>query len=106
VIPVTVLLVVVSVAMPFVMALCASGRIRRNHAVGIRIPPVTDSDESWARGHRAAVLPSAVFAVVSAVVLVLALAVPTLRLDGVWLALGSILLGLGWATVAAVRAAR
>jgi ABC-type branched-subunit amino acid transport system permease subunit len=106
VIPVTVLLVVACVAMPVVMALCANGRIRLNHAVGIRIPPVTDSEDSWRRGHRAAVVPSTVFAVVSAAVLVLVLVVPALRLDGIWLALGSLLIGLGWATFAAVRAAR
>lgn len=41
-----------------VTQLAASGKIRRNGFVGIRIPPTLATDEGWLAGHKAAVLPS------------------------------------------------
>lgn len=38
--------------------LAASGRIRRNGFVGIRIPPTMASDDAWSAGHKAALMPS------------------------------------------------
>lgn len=35
----------------------ASGRLGRNHAVGIRVASLLDSDEKWRVGHGAAVAP-------------------------------------------------
>jgi hypothetical protein len=41
-----------------VTQLAASGKIRRNGFVGLRIPPTMVSDAAWVAGHRAARVPS------------------------------------------------
>ena len=45
----------------------ASGKIRRNGFVGLRIPPTMASDAAWVAGHRAAVAPSWIGFVVVAI---------------------------------------
>src|ERR1700712_3677147 len=47
--------------------LAASGRIRRNGFVGIRIPPTLASDAGWSAGHRAAAAPLWIGLVLTAV---------------------------------------
>ena len=50
----------------------ASGKIRRNGFVGIRIPPTLASDAGWSAGHRAAAAPLWIGVVLTAVACVFA----------------------------------
>ncbi|WP_188673438.1 SdpI family protein [Subtercola lobariae] len=52
--------------------LAASGRIRRNGFVGIRIPPTLASEVGWSAGHRAAAAPLWIGSVLTAVACVVA----------------------------------
>jgi len=49
-----VVILLVSVAFPFLIHACATGRIRSNPFVGIRIASVMASEAAWREGHRAA----------------------------------------------------
>jgi hypothetical protein len=73
-----IILAVVGLAFIPILALCGRGVIPRGWGVGIRLPAIQQSDAAWRAGHRAAVLPYSVFALVSVGVAVLPLAVPAL----------------------------
>ncbi|MEN2740177.1 SdpI family protein [Microbacterium sp. X-17] len=105
IIPATVL-TVLAVLLPIVSALCAGGVLRRNHLVGIRFPALQASDAAWTAGHRAAILPSTVLAVLAVVLLVLSYAVPALALWGSILTMLVAIAGFAWGILAALRAAR
>ncbi len=68
---------ILAVAMVIVTALCARGVIRRNPLIGIRIPSFFESDETWMRGHRAAVLPTAIAAGLAVSVAIIGYALPS-----------------------------
>lgn len=57
----SVVLPLVALTIAFVCQCAGTGRITRNHGVGLRLPSILASDESWAAGHRA-VTPLAWFA--------------------------------------------
>lgn len=67
---------VLAVALTIAVVLCARGVIRRNPLVGIRIPSFFESDEAWMQGHRAAVLPMVIAAVLAVIVTIVGYAVP------------------------------
>ena len=71
-------LTIVSVAVTVLAVLCGRGRIPRNPWVGIRIPAFFTDDEAWRTGHHAAVLPMIVATIVSAVIAIIATALPQL----------------------------
>ncbi|SDO78605.1 SdpI/YhfL protein family protein [Microbacterium testaceum StLB037] len=73
-----IILAVVGLAFIPILALCGRGVIPRGWGVGIRLPAIQQSDAAWRAGHRAAVLPYSVFALVAVGVAVLPLAVPAL----------------------------
>jgi len=73
-----IILAVVGLAFIPILALCGRGVIPRGWGVGIRLPAIQQSDAAWRAGHRAAVPPYAVFALVAVGVAVLPLAVPAL----------------------------
>lgn len=73
-----IILAVVGLAFIPILALCGRGVIPRGWGVGIRLPAIQQSNAAWRAGHRAAVLPYAVFALVAVGVAVLPLAVPAL----------------------------
>ncbi|PNW09070.1 SdpI/YhfL family protein [Microbacterium sp. AG157] len=72
-----IILAVVGLAFIPVLALCGRGVIRRGWGVGIRLPAIQQSDAAWRAGHRAALVPYAVFAVAACGVALLPLAIPT-----------------------------
>jgi hypothetical protein len=57
----------------------ASGRLRRNHWVGIRIPSTMRSDQSWVAGHGAALRLMPLHLTVGVGLLLAVLAAPTLE---------------------------
>ena len=85
-----------------VTQLAASGRIRRNSFVGLRIPPTMASDAAWIAGHRAARVPSWIGLVVVAIAAGVAQFTPGATTACVAL----LFLFLGWSVVVAWRGAR
>ena len=84
-----------------VTQLAASGKIRRNGFIGLRIPPTMASDAGWTAGHQAARIPVwSGFAVIT-ITAVVAQFVPIS--DVVFFAM--LLLTLTWSVVAAWRGA-
>jgi uncharacterized membrane protein len=81
--------------------LAASGRIRRNGFVGIRIPPTLASDAGWSAGHRAAAAPLWIGLVLTAAACVIA----QLSVVGGIPCLVLFVLSLAWSIVAAWRGA-
>lgn len=80
----------------------ASGKIRRNGFVGLRIPPTMASDAAWVAGHRAARAPSWIGFVVVAISAGAAQFTPGATTACIVL----LFLFLGWSVVAAWRGAR
>jgi hypothetical protein len=66
VISVVVLFVALALVVVLLDVLCATGVIPRNHIVGLRLPALFLGDDAWRAGHRAAVMPAAIGAVVTA----------------------------------------
>ena len=93
------MLLVVVVVVP---QLAASGKIRRNSFVGLRIPPTMASDAAWVAGHRAARVPSWIGFVVVAIAAGAAQLTPGATIAGIVL----LFLFLGWSVAAAWRGAR
>lgn len=54
---VPVLVLIVAIAVPFAVILCAAGVVPRGAWLGIRTAATMASDEAWQAGHRAAILP-------------------------------------------------
>ncbi|MBU4466271.1 MAG: hypothetical protein KKH75_10550 [Actinobacteria bacterium] len=85
-----------------VCALAGSGRIPRNHLIGMRLPPINQSDVAWRAGHAAGTLPSAV-------AFLLAMALTLIGLIAPMAYIGSIVVfvaGFVWTVVRGSRAAR
>lgn len=59
-----------------VVALCARGRIGRNHIAGIRVPAFFASDRAWRVGHRAATAPVTGAAALTVIVAIVAEVIP------------------------------
>lgn len=53
VVGVSLLIAVSGLSVPYISRRAASGRLKRNHVAGIRIPATMASDEAWVAGHRA-----------------------------------------------------
>ncbi|PRQ11839.1 hypothetical protein C1Y63_04140 [Corynebacterium sp. 13CS0277] len=88
----------------------ATGQLQRNSMAGIRMAPLTESEEQWQAGHAAARPILRLFLGVQLALTVVCVAVYFLAGDGpfaiVLMLLPVVLLGfLGWAVVAARRAA-
>lgn len=73
-----IVLAVVGLAFIPILALCGRGVIPRGWGVGIRLPAIQQSDAAWRAGHRAALLPYAVFALAAVGVAVLPVVAPAL----------------------------
>ncbi len=85
-----------------VSMLAARGRLRRNHLVGIRLPPLYASDDAWRRGHAAAVGPSWTGFAVALVADLVGILEPVTY----WVAVAAFVVTVVWAILAAIRAAR
>lgn len=68
---------ILAIALAVAIELCACGVIRRNPLVGIRIPSFFESDEAWTQGHRAAVLPMVIAAVLAVIATIAGYAFPS-----------------------------
>ena len=98
---------VVAVIVVLATVLPAQGVIGRNAFVGIRTRSLMRDDRAWTRGHRAAVLPTAVAAAVTIVVgAVFAVTGRENDTRAVLVCAALILLGASWAAAAAARAVR
>jgi predicted permease len=100
------LLAVAAAVVAAVAVLAATGRLRRNSVAGIRIPSLYGSEAAWRTGHRAAVLPTVVAAVICVALAVVEFADPDLDLPGAILQTVVLLLGVVVGTALASRAAR
>ena len=85
-----------------VTQLAASGKIRRNGFVGLRIPPTMASEAAWVEGHRAARAPSWIGFVTVSIAAGVAQFTPAATTAPIVL----LFLFLGWSVVAAWRGAR
>ena len=85
-----------------VTQLAASGRVRRNGFIGLRIPPTMASDAAWVAGHRAALVPSWIGFVVVTIAAGAAQFTPGVTTACIVL----LFLFLGWSVVAAWRGAK
>ncbi len=86
--------------------LAGRGVIRRNRVVGIRLPHVLESDDTWREGHRAAVGPASVGAIVAALIWVIAALAPSVSPATPIVVVLAVAGELAWAAAAAVQAAR
>lgn len=100
------ILAVLAIAIAVLVSLCATGRVPRNPIAGIRIPSLFVSDEAWMVGHRAALVPTVVAAVICSVIAAFVVAVPTFAVAGTWTIVVVLLGGLLLASALASRAAR
>ncbi|WP_420897920.1 SdpI family protein [Cryobacterium algoricola] len=96
----------VAVLVLLVTILCAVGIVPRNRAAGIRIPALLASDEGWRRGHRSAILPTAVGAFASVAMAIACLVQPSLQSYGPALVTLTLVAPLAWAVFRANRTAR
>lgn len=86
----------------FIVALLASrGTIPRNHILGIRLPPLFESDAAWRAGHAAAIMPALVGFIGAFLCACAGAAYWPIR----WGVAFFFVLSFGWAAVVAVRAA-
>ena len=84
-----------------VTQLAASGKIRRNGFVGLRIPPTMASDAAWVAGRRAARVPSWIGFALAAI----AAGVAQFTAGATTACIVLLFLFLGWSVVAAWRGA-
>jgi hypothetical protein len=101
----TIALAVTAVVVAILVSLCASGTIGPNPLVGIRLPALLASRDSWRTGHRIALLPVWIAAGVACVLGVAAVLIPALESWGIFLTGVPVLAGLIWGTVRALLAA-
>ncbi len=99
-------LAIAALAVAAVTLLAATGRLHRNTLAGIRIPSLYASEHAWMEGHRAAVLPTVVGAVLCVVLAVIVLASPPFSLLGTILEGAVLVISVLTATVLAGHAAR
>lgn len=98
---------VVAVITVLATVLPARGVIGRNAVIGIRTRSLMRDDTAWTRGHRAAVLPTSIAAVVTIIVgTVLAATGRTNDSGAVLVCAAPIVVGGVWAAVVAARAVR
>jgi hypothetical protein len=97
---------VVAIAAPVLMYLCGRGVVRRNPFAGIRIASFFASEQNWQTGHRAAVLPTAIAAVVCLGATVVVIIEPRSLPIAIGVELGSLLAGLIIGTILGSRAIR
>ncbi|WP_213813657.1 SdpI family protein [Glaciihabitans sp. dw_435] len=102
---VVIIMAVAAVIVFVVVILCSNGVIRRNHVVGLRIPAVLASDDSWREGHRVAVVPTGVGVAVSVIVVLACWLDPALRDAGPAIAVATLVIPLVWAAIRANRLA-
>lgn len=104
-----VIVVIMSVGVVLGVRACASGRIKLNYALGLRVGFVLHDEEAWEAGHRAAV-PAVTAAAPVGVVLGIVGAIPALGENGQIIVsmcgLAAVVVGLVWGTAAANRAAK
>jgi len=79
-----------------------AGLLRRNHILGIRIPPLFASDATWRAGHAAALPPAAITAAAVIVCDVIGIFVPVVY----WVAVACFVLGVVAVFLVATRAAK
>jgi hypothetical protein len=101
----TIALAVTGVVLAVLVSLCAAGVIGPNPLVGIRLPALFASRDSWQEGHRAAALPVWLGAVAASVLGASAVLLPALVDWGIPLTGVPVLAGLVWGTVRASSAA-
>lgn len=97
---------VLAVLFIVIIPLCASGRIKNNPIVGIRLPSLRASQEAWERGHRAALPMVYLFSTLSIVSDLVCLLLQTPGVTGPLVAFVFLLAGFLFASIAATRAAR
>jgi hypothetical protein len=97
--------IVAAVVTVIVTVLPAHGVIRRNRFVGVRTRETMRDDDSWARGHRAAIRPTIAAAVVTGLVggVCLSLGEPN-SVAGIIVGATVLVAGALWSVVAAHRA--
>ena len=99
-----IILASVAVLVLIMTILCANGVLPRNRVVGLRVPALMANDESWRVGHRAAILPAAVGALLSVASAVALLVQPSLPSIGPLLLTITVLGPLFWAAIRANHA--
>ena len=101
-----IILASVAVLVLVMTILCANGVLPRNRVAGIRISATMASDEGWRLGHRAAILPTGVGALLSVVSAVALLVQPSLPSFGPLVLTITVLGPLIWGAIRANHAAR
>lgn len=102
-------LTVALAGLAFVSRMLGNGTLGPNPLVGIRLPALLDSEDAWQRGHRAAVRPLTVAAVIGFLALVGSVLVSrhvVAYLVFLGIALVVMIIGVIVAAIAAVRAAK
>jgi|GEM_PF-6438421 hypothetical protein len=97
---------IMGIAVIFGTSLCANGRIKRNLFVGIRLPQVMASEQTWETGHKAAMFPVTVGGMLAVVIGLGSELVPGIGIAGPILALVAVLAGLAWAVTRALAATK
>jgi hypothetical protein len=100
-----VLEIVAAIVTVVVTLLSARGVIRRNRFVGVRTSATMRDDDSWIRGHRAAVRPTIIAAVMTGLVggVCVSLGEPN-SVSAILMCAGVLVAGALWSVVAAHRA--
>lgn len=99
------ILVVSAYAVAVLIVLCGRGVIRRNGAIGLRLPAIMASEDAWEAGHRAAVAPAFAGALVGTLFLSAGALMPGVRDIAAMPVLVSLAGGLVWGAALGVRAA-
>jgi hypothetical protein len=87
-------------------SLCANGRIKPNYFIGIRLPQVMKTEQTWEAGHTAAMFPVTVGGMLAVVIGLGTELIPAIGIAGPILALVSVLVGLAWAVTRALAATK
>ncbi len=99
-------LMICSVAVSVMTALCAANIIRRNAFFGLRMPSLFASDAAWSSGHRSAVAPLTLTSILQVALTVAVYLIPGWASIGTGIGLALLLIGLGAGTLLANRTAR
>ncbi len=101
----TIALAVTGVVLAVLVSLCAAVVIGPNPLVGIRLPVLLASRDSWREGHRSAALPAWLGAVTASALGGVAVLIPALADWGIVFTAIPVLAGIVWGTVRASSAA-